>query len=95
MGSGLKKKTRKEPHAFYNPSDKDWDSFYWCVRNNIRISYEPLEQGGNPQNYKVSVSTGENYRQKKLSPNTYNIKEIEEEMWKAMNYYYDKYKKDD
>lgn len=93
MGSGLKKKARKEPHAYYNPTSRDWQAYRWCINNNIRISMQPQERGMNPQTYKVSISLGENWKKFNYSPQIYDIAEIEEQVWKAYNYYYDKYYK--
>lgn len=91
MGSGLKnKKNRKEPDAFYNPSKEEWEAYRWCIKNNIAISYVPLDKGNNPINYKVSVHFNGNYKDRHLSPQTYNLKDVAAETWKAMMYYYNK-----
>jgi hypothetical protein len=89
----MPRKKRKTAGYYYQPTPKDWEAFRYCVRNNIRISMLPQEQGMYPENFKVTVSMGSDYKKWNESPQTYNITEIQEQVFKACNYYYDKYRK--
>lgn len=94
MGSGFKKKKGKSEWEYYNPTEDDRKAFEYCVRNNIRISMVPMQQGMDPKDFKISVALGPYQRGEKvnLSPNIYSKEIIVQEMYKAMKYYYDKYR---
>lgn len=94
MGSGIKKEKFKNEWDYYSRTEKDDIASVWCLKNNIRVSYRPLEAGMNPTNFKVSVGFGPPKvgEKLKLSPTTYKRSEIIEAMYKVINYYYDKYK---
>ena len=93
MGSGFRKKKGKNEFEYYKPSKEDWEAYRYCVKNNIRISFKPLEQGMSPKNFKLTVCLGpyQKYEKPNLSPQTYGKDEIVEQMYKAMKYYYDKH----
>jgi hypothetical protein len=96
MGSGFrKKKNIKSEWEYYNPGEKDYEALRFCIRNNIRISMVPTEQGMDPKNFKISVALGPYQRGEKvnLSPNIYSKEIIVQEMYKAMKYYYEKHNK--
>ena len=73
MGSGFKKKKDKNEFEYYKPDKKDLEACRYCTRNNIRISYEPLERGMNPENFKIRVCLGpyKKYEKPHLSPQAY------------------------
>jgi hypothetical protein len=91
----MPRKKTLNPYNYYNPTDEDTEAFLFCVRNNIRISIVPQERGMDPRTFKVSICLGPYKRGEKvnLSPNTYSIEQIIEEKYKAMRYYYEKYKR--
>ena len=93
MGIGLTKGRKKKPSPqdFYNPSKEDLLAHHYCVRNNIRISMVPMEQGMSPETFKVSISIGDNYKKINLSPNTYKANEIYNAIFEFEKYYYNKY----
>ena len=95
MGSGLRKKKGKSEWEYYNPNEEDYKALRFCIKNNIRISMVPMQQGMDPKDFKISVALGPYQRGEKvnLSPNIYSKEIIVEEMYKAMKYYYDKYRK--
>lgn len=94
MGSGLRKKNTKNEFEYYSPTKEDWDAFLFCTRNNIRISFVPLEQGMSPENFKITICLGayKKYEKANLSPVIYKKETIVEAMFNAMKYYYDKYR---
>lgn len=93
MGIGLTKgrKKKESPSDYYNPTKSDLEAHYYCVRNNIRISMVPQQQGMAPETFKVSISIGDNYKKINLSPNTYSVKEIYNAIFEFEKYYYNKY----
>lgn len=95
MGSGFKKKRGKNEWDYYRATEDDQKAFRYCVRNNIRISIVPMQQGMVPKDFKISVVLGPYKRGEKvnLSPNIYSKEIIVEEMYKAMKYYYDKHRR--
>ena len=94
MGSGFKKKRGKSEWEYYSPDEEDYKALRFCIRNNIRISMVPMEQGMEPKSFKISVALGPYKRGEKvnLSPNIYSKEIIVQEMYKAMKYYYDKHR---
>jgi hypothetical protein len=93
VGVGLNKGRKKKPSPmdFYNPNKEDLLAHHYCVRNNIRISMVPQQQGMAPETFKVSISIGDNYKKINLSPNTYSAKEIYNAIFEFEKYYYNKY----
>lgn len=95
MGSGFKKKRGKSEWDYYSANEEDYKALRFCIKNNIRISMVPMEQGMDPKNFKISVAIGPYKRGEKvnLSPNIYSKEIIVQEMFKAMKYYYDKHRR--
>lgn len=68
-----------------------WDKY--CIENNIRISPWPVSNGFYPEEWRVAVSLGSNYKTIYKTPNTYLVNEIWQEVYKTKKYYYDKHTK--
>ena len=68
-----------------------WDNF--CIKNNIRISPSPITHGFYPEEWRVAVSLGSDYKTIYKTPNTYLAHEIWQEVYKTKKYYYDKHTK--
>ncbi|OUV25957.1 MAG: hypothetical protein CBC57_03605 [Euryarchaeota archaeon TMED97] len=68
-----------------------WDKY--CIENDIRISPWPVSQGLNPEEWRVAVSLGSDYKTIYKTPNTYFADEIWQEVYKTKKYYYDKHTK--
>ncbi len=66
-----------------------WDNF--CIKNNIRISPSPITHGFYPEEWRVAVSLGSDYKTIYKTPNTYLADEIWQEVYKTKKYYYDKH----
>lgn len=93
MGSGLKKKSSyKGLSTGFVPNDEQlmWDDY--CVKNNIRISPTPTQQGLYPEEWRIAISVGPYKRGEKpyLSPNVYTADNIWQELYNMKKYYYDK-----
>jgi hypothetical protein len=89
-----KKKTKSE-WEYYEPTKEDYEAMRFCIRNNIRISMKPMQQGMHPSSFKITVNLGsyEKFEKTNLSPSIYDKEIIVQEMYKAMKYYYDKHSK--
>ena len=68
-----------------------WDNH--CINNNIRISPWPTSQGLYPEEWRISISFGDDYKKIYKTPTIYTIENIWEEVYKMKKYYYDKRKK--
>tara|TARA_B100000035_G_C21035718_1_gene570829 strand:+ start:4571 stop:4864 length:294 start_codon:yes stop_codon:yes gene_type:complete len=68
-----------------------WDDF--CIENNIRISPSPVTHGFYPEEWRVAVSLGDDYKTIYKTPKTFDAKEIWQEVYKTKKYYYDKHTK--
>tara|TARA_R100001460_G_scaffold33140_1_gene64796 strand:- start:4890 stop:5177 length:288 start_codon:yes stop_codon:yes gene_type:complete len=68
-----------------------WDKY--CIENNIRVSPWPVSSGFYPEEWRVAVSLGSNYKTIYKTPKTYLVDEIWQEVYKTKKYYYDKHTK--
>ncbi len=68
-----------------------WDKF--CIKNNIIISPSPVTTGFYPEEWRVAVSLGSDYKTIYKTPNAYLADEIWQEVYKTKKYYYDKHTK--
>jgi len=66
-----------------------YDNF--CIKNSIRISPSPITDGFYPEEWRVAVSLGSDYKTIYKTPSTYLVNEIWQEIYKTKKYYYDKH----
>jgi len=71
-----------------SPEQLKWDKY--CIENDIRIAPVPTSQGLYPEEWRVGVSLGSDYKTVYKTPNAYLVDEIWQEVYKAKKYYYDK-----
>jgi hypothetical protein len=92
MGSGLKKKSNYKGLMVYEPSPEEASWSRYCIRNNIRISPKPTQQGMYPEEWRIEVRIGPYKKGEKayLSPNVYTADNIWKELYNMKKYYYDK-----
>jgi hypothetical protein len=92
MGSGLKKKSNYKGLMSYEPSPEELKWSRYCIRNNIRISPKPTQQGMYPEEWRIEVRIGPYKKGEKayLSPNVYTADNIGRELYNMKKYYYDK-----
>jgi len=93
MGSGLKKKSNyKGLNTGFIPSEEQMEWSKYCIRNNIRISPAPTQQGLYPEEWRIEIRIGPYKKGEKpyLSPNVYTADNIWEELYNMKKYYYDK-----
>tara|TARA_R110000737_G_scaffold35167_2_gene54061 strand:+ start:310 stop:603 length:294 start_codon:yes stop_codon:yes gene_type:complete len=72
-----------------NNEQLKWDDY--CIKNDIRVSPWPIVDGFYPDEWRVAVSLGSNYKTIYKTPNTYFVNEIWQEIYKTKKYYYDKH----
>ena len=93
MGSGLKGKKKNNLPDNYIANEEEAAAYSWCVKNNIRIGLQATEYVQNPDEWKIAISIGEDYKKVNLSPSIYTKDNVWQEYYKACLYYYNKHNK--
>ena len=73
-----------------NEEQLKWDKY--CISNDIRISPHPTSQGIYPEEWRISISFGSDYKKIYKTPTVYTVENIWEEIYDMKRYYYDKRK---
>jgi hypothetical protein len=79
---------KKQPFDMgeYTRTEKDFEAYRWCIKNDIKISPTAKAEGS----WWIDIV---NQGVKNRSPKTFIKGVIWEKMYEYYNYYYDKYKK--
>ena len=87
------RKRKKSIMGSYFPTTEERAAHDFCIRNNIRISYQPISTGAAPKEWYITVIIGPYKKGEKpnLSPDVYGPGEIQKQIYKASVYYYNKY----
>ena len=88
------RKRKKTGMGNYFPTKDEMEANEFCIKNNIRISYSPLEIGSSPENWHISIVIGKYKKGEKvhLSPEAYPKSKCQEMLYKTCMYYYEKYR---
>ena len=88
------RKRKKPIMGTYFPTIKETKANEFCIKNNIRISFSPVETGPIPRSWHISIVIGEYRKGEKinLSPDVYPKNKCHEMMYKTSLYYYEKYR---
>ena len=84
MPRGKKQKTMPE----YTPTAEEHEAYMWGVEEGIIIS--PMGIKGTQDEWKVGIANSFNYKDVKLSPETYGPDEIWQKVFEFYLYYYNK-----
>ena len=88
------RKRKKGVMGKYYPTIEQREAWEWCVRNNIRISYQPQTPGPSPKCWHITIIIGPYKKGEKInvSPDCYKAVKCHEQMYKTCEYYYEKYR---
>ncbi len=89
----MPKKKKETWMPKYSASELEKKADEYCIRNNIRIS--PHGIYGNANEWRIGISSGANYRDIKVDPNTYGPDEIWQKVFEYKIFYYDKRSKEE
>ena len=89
------RKRKKSIMGSYFPTAEERAANDFCIKNNIRISYQPISTGVAPKEWYITVIIGPYKKGEKVnvSPESYKAVECKQMMYKTCMYYYEKYRR--
>jgi hypothetical protein len=72
----------------YKDEESEFQAFYWCIHNNIKIYPSPIARGPKPGAWYIVIEFN---GKKHKSPASYLKSDIDDKMNEYYLYYYNKY----